>query len=151
MPATILSDRLDRIGGFHINTGANPMPSTNSAHSQIERYTAALSRYEAASIETAKDVAAARARGDLIMAAALDAIHKNLAPVHPVAAAVALARRHSREAWKLKAGLIEAREGAADDWCERLKAEAARQMNIARDIRFELVLLPIEHAMARAA
>lgn len=110
----------------------------------IASYTKAQTRHAAAGVETAKDAAAARARGDHIMANALEAIHANFAPVHPVAKEVALARRSHREAWKLRAGLIEARDGAADHWCERLKADAVRHMQMARDLRFELVVMPVE-------
>jgi hypothetical protein len=84
------------------------------------------------------------------MAATLEAIHANLAPVHPVTKAVAAARRSHREAWKLRAGLIPARAGAPDDWCDRLKADAKRSMRLARDLRFELAVMPIEQARAAA-
>lgn len=124
---------------------------TTSALARIDTYAAAVRRHEAAGVITAKDAAEARARGDHIMAAALEAIHRNLAPTNPVAQAVALARRSHREAWKLRAGLIEAREGTAADWYDRLKADAARQMNVARDLRFELVLFPVETAIHRPA
>lgn len=110
----------------------------------IARYRAALASHAAAGIETARNAAAARARGDHLMAAAMVAIHANLAPVHPVTKAAALARGMSREAWKLRAGLIEAREGAADDWCDRLKADASRHLQFARDLRFELAAMPVE-------
>lgn len=110
----------------------------------ITGYTEALNRHAAAALETAEQAAAARARGDHIMAATMEAIHANLAPVDPITMAIRSARRSYREAWKLRAGLIEAREGTAEDWCERLKADARRHMQFARDLRFEMTVMPIE-------
>lgn len=115
-----------------------------NAEATIERYTEALNRHAAAALETAKEAAAARARGDFAMARAMEAIHANLTPVDPITMAVRAARRSHREAWKLRKGLVEAREGAADHWCDRLKADAARHMQFARDLRFEMTVMPVE-------
>jgi len=121
------------------------LPRPN-AEATVERYTEALTRHAAAALETAKEAAAARARGDHIMAATLEAIHANFAPVDPITMAIRAARRSYREAWKLRAGLIEARDGTAEDWCDRLKADARRHMQFARDLRFEMTVMPIELA-----
>ena len=45
--------------------------SRPNAEAAVERYTEALTRHAAAALETAKEAAAARARGDHIMAATL--------------------------------------------------------------------------------
>lgn len=113
----------------------------------VERYTEALTRHAAAALETAKEAAAARARGDHIMAATLEAIHAQQAPVHPVVEFVALARRSYREAWKLRAGLIpDVVEGTDKRHYGGLKADARRHMQFARDLRFEMTVMPIELA-----
>lgn len=123
------------------------MPLNTPAEAAIAAYTVELRHYEAGEAEHRRYVTDMRAAGHHALADCAEDIRANLVPVDPVTAAVARARRSFRAAWKVRAGLVPTLQGdAAAHWYGRNKAHAAAQMKLARDIRFELVVMPIEAA-----
>lgn len=119
-------------------------------------------RFEATRAESDAAIADARARGHHAMADALAKIRANHEPnpTVAIAAAVFLARRAWTAAWKLDAGLPirDMHDGTMKVPHEdvrrlhapRLRAEARKHMQRARDARFELALFPEEPAVSGA-